>query len=131
MWKILVVEDDFVNRKLVIEILREKARCDVAVNGTEALQLYEYSIKTNNRYDAILLDIAMPGVDGLTVLKKIRQAEKEAGVLLGDGIPIIMVTAYKEQFLNAFNQGCDDYVVKPIDASKLLAKLEEKIINRK
>lgn len=127
MWRVLVVDDDFTNRRLIIEIVREKAHCDAAANGYEALAAFSTAIKENRPYDIILLDIAMPDMDGIAVLDKIREMEQEAGILFGSGIPIIMVTAYKEPFLEAFNKGCDDYIVKPIDARILLAKMEEKI----
>jgi len=56
-------------------------------------------------------------------LKKIRESEKNAGIALGDGIPIIIVTAYEKRFLEAYEKGCDDYILKPIDANVLLTKL--------
>ena len=127
MWKVLVVDDDFVNRKLLTAILNGRAKCDVAANGQEALEAYRYSLKQNTPYDIILLDIAMPDVNGIEVLKTIRKMEEENGVKFGEGIPIIMVTAYKEPFLQAFNKGCDDYILKPIDGEQLIVKIEEKL----
>lgn len=127
MWRILVVDDNFLNRKLIVKILQDKADCDIASDGKEAIEAYEISKKENNPYDIILLDIAMPEVDGLEVLKTIRAQEKQDGVMLGDGVPIIMVTAYKSPFLEAFDQGCDDYILKPIFSEKLIAKIKEKL----
>ncbi len=128
MWKVLVVDDEFVNRKLIIEILKDKAICDAAENGTEALAAYTSAIRDDAAYNVVLLDIAMPDMDGIEVLTKIRGMEKEAGIQLGDGIPVIMVTAYKEPFMQAFNQGCDDYIVKPINKDDLISKIEEKML---
>lgn len=127
MWKVLIVDDDFVNRKLLAEILKDKADCDVAADGQEAIEAYELSLSNTSQYDVVLLDIAMPGTDGLDVLNYIREKEESMGVLLGCGLPIIMVTAYKEPFLDAFNKGCDDYVLKPINADHLIHKIREKI----
>lgn len=126
MWKVLVVDDEFVNRKLILEILKERAECDQAINGAEALTAYKGAIKARRPYDVILLDIAMPDIDGLTVLQKIRIMERKAGISFGAGVPIIMITAYKEPFLDAFHKGCDDYILKPINADDLIAKIEEK-----
>jgi len=78
-------------------------------------------------YDLILLDIEMPDIDGLEILRKIRKNEEAAGIALGDGIPIVMVTAHRKPFLDAFYQGCTDYVVKPISADKLIKKIEQKL----
>ncbi len=127
MSRVLVVDDNFLNRKLIIEIISDIAQCDVAVNGKEALEAYALSNEKNDPYDLILLDIAMPGIDGIEVLKHVRDAEATRGVLLGEGLPIIMTTAYKEPFLDAFSKGCDDYILKPIQPEVLLQKVKEKL----
>ncbi len=126
MWKILVVEDSPENRELIIEILRDVAVCDGAGNGKEAIEAYNRSLQ-GQPYDLILLDIEMPDIDGLEILRKIRKNEEAAGIALGDGIPIVMVTAHRKPFLDAFYQGCTDYVVKPISADKLIKKIEQKL----
>lgn len=126
MYKILVVDDNFANRQLIIEILKDLADCDIAVNGKEAIEAYNKSLN-GNKYDLILLDIAMPEIDGIEFLKILRQNEKNAGIELGDGIPIIMITAYKEPVIEAFNYGCDDYILKPVDADILIEKIKEKL----
>lgn len=127
MWNILIVDDDFVNKKLLLNILKGKAECDVASNGIEAIEAYNASIRENKPYDVILLDIAMPEVNGIQVLEKIRENEEKAGILPPDGTPIIMVTAYKKPFIESFGKGCDDYLMKPIDAKLLIEKIEEKV----
>jgi CheY-like chemotaxis protein len=127
MRKILVVDDTEMNSELLVETLSEVAQCDVRANGEGALEAYNQSLESGGPYDLILLDIAMPDISGIEVLKIIRAAEKTRGVRLGRGVPIIMVTAYKEPFMDAFNGGCDDYILKPIDVDKLIAKIEEKV----
>lgn len=127
MWKILVVDDNFANRQLIIDTLDGLAKCDIAVNGREAIEAYNRQANTDNKYQLILLDIAMPEINGLEFLKLLRDQEKEAGIDLGDGIPVIMVTAFKQPFIEAFDRGCDDYIVKPIDPDSLLTKLKEKL----
>ena len=125
MWKVLVVEDNKENRELMVEILRDVAQCSEADSGQSALKVYDGSLR-GDPFDVILLDIEMPDVDGLELLRTIREKEKEAGIDLGDGIPIIMVTAHKKPFLDAFYQGCTDYILKPIDPRKLIDKVREK-----
>ena len=127
MHKALVVDDNFVNCKLLCEVLKDYVKCDVASNGGEALEAYQHAQNEGNPYDIILLDIAMPEISGIETLREIRRREEDRGVLLGDGIPIIMVTAYKDPFLDAFNKGCDDYVVKPIDSAMLRQKVKDKL----
>ena len=123
MYKILIVDDNFENRQLLAEMLREVAVCDFAATGREAIEAYNLSIQKGEPYHLILLDIELPEVNGLEILNKIRESEKAAGIQLGDGIPIIIVTAYEKRFLEAFNKGCDDYILKPIDSNVLLNKI--------
>ena len=123
MSNILIVDDNFENRQLLAEILRDVANCDFAASGKEAIDAYNLSIEKGDPYSLILLDIELPEVNGLEILGKIRESEKTAGIPLGEGIPIIIVTAYEKRFLEAFNKGCDDYVLKPIDTDILLNKI--------
>ncbi len=126
MWKILIVDDNYENRELIAEILREVARCDAVANAKDAIDKYNTSLK-EKPYDLILLDIEMPEINGLELLRKIRQSEEAADIPLGEGVAIIMVTAHKKPFLDAFYQGCNDYIIKPIDPQKLLQKIEKKL----
>jgi two-component system chemotaxis response regulator CheY len=127
MHRILIVDDNFENRQLLAEILREVAECDFAATGKEAIDAYNLSLQKHDPYSLILLDIELPGMNGLEILEKIRESEKNAGIPLGEGITIIIVTAYEKRFLEAFNRGCDDYILKPIDTTILLNKIAEKI----
>lgn len=127
MWNVLVVDDNFINRKLIVEILKNKAACDVAASVPEAREAYDLSVKESRPYDIIFLDVAMPEVSGLELLKYIREDERRRGILLGHGVPIVMVTAFKDHFLKAFSSGCDDYILKPFTSVDLLSKAEEHI----
>jgi len=130
MWRILVVDDNKNNCELLVSTLDGLANCDVSENGEQALGAYHGSVKLNNPYDAILLDIAMPGIDGIDVLKEIRSREEAAGISERDGIPVFMVTAHKKPFMNAFNVGCDDYILKPIEPDKVIGKIKERLENK-
>ncbi len=130
MSRILIVDDNLENRELIAEILRDIASCDIAISGREAIEAYNRSL-SGKMYDLILLDIEMPDMGGLEILRRIRENEKAAGIDLGDGIPIVMVTAHRKPFLDAFYQGCTDYVVKPIDAGKLIEKVKSKLEKRR
>ena len=127
MWRILVVDDDFDNRKLLVEILKKHAECDLAANGQEACHAFAQSFDDEKPYDLMLLDVSMPQVDGLEVLDRIRTFEENQGIKLGSGIPIIMVTAFPMNFTKSFIKGCDDFIIKPVDASVLLEKIESRL----
>lgn len=131
MWKILIVDDNFVTRKLIQEILKDKAVCDAAASVQDAIEAYNLANTESDPYALVLLDVAMPEINGMEFLKYVRDDEQKRGFLLGEGVPIIMVTAYKEHFLKAFDYGCDDYIIKPIDAKNMLKKIEDRIMIRK
>ncbi|MGM0462072.1 MAG: response regulator transcription factor [Fibrobacterota bacterium] len=119
----LVVEDDFFCRSILTNILAEYGTCDVAVDGTEGSRAFANSLRENTRYDVVFLDIMLPDKDGQTLLKEFREAERKKGVKEGMGVPIIMSTALgdKTNVLQAFNEQCEGYLVKPVDEEKVLA----------
>jgi len=102
MQKILVVDDeDRIRRLLRMYLERDDFEVEEAENGEEALTL-----ALENDYDAILLDLMMPIMDGIEVCEKLRQ-EKNT--------PVIMLTAKGEESnrVQGFEVGADDYIVKP------------------
>lgn len=120
--KILVAEDYFVNQEVTQDILElMDFTVDIAENGREALEKYEAG-----SYDAILMDIQMPEMDGYQATAAIR--EKENG---SSHIPIIALTANalsgdREKCIAA---GMDDYLSKPVEAVKLEEILKKYIPN--
>lgn len=127
MANILIVEDSQTNLDILREILNDCGSCDTARSGLEAVEKFNHSLRVKEYYDLILLDIGLPGLSGMRILHKIRLSEQRAGISVGDGIPIIMVTSYKERFLEAYDKGCHDYILKPIDPDILLRKIHKYI----
>lgn len=127
MKKILIVEDDMISRKFLSKFLDRYGDCDMVVDGLEAIDAYLLSVKDKEPYDLICLDIMMPKVDGIKVLKAIRNLEKENKVPESDMVKIIMTTALgdKEVVDEAFQNGCDAYASKPIDTQKLIEVLKK------
>lgn len=125
--RILIAEDDLVSRKFLFKFLDRYGECDLVVDGLEALDACLLAIKEDKLYDLICLDIMMPKVDGVKVLKSIRDLEKQKGIAPEKRSKIIMVTALGETQLvqNAFEIGCDAYAAKPIDTVKLVKVLED------
>ena len=119
----LVVEDDFVCRKLLSLLLRSYGECDIASDGLEALEAVKMASEEGWHYDLICLDIQMPNLDGQGCLKAIRENEKSNGFALGHGSKVVMTTALedKDNVFAAFRQNADGYLTKPI----LRAPLEE------
>lgn len=120
--KSLIVEDDFTTRVLMQKFLAPYGESHVAINGLEAVNAFSDANDSGEPYQMICLDIMMPEMDGQATLKKIRSLEESKGVMTGDGVKVIMVTALDdmENKLKAVKEFCDAYLVKPVDRSKLL-----------
>ena len=106
--------------------MSQYGECDLVVDGLEALDAFLMSVQENNPYDLVCLDIMMPKVDGVKVLKAIRDLENQNGVSLEKRTKIIMTTALAETQLvkEAFEIGCEAYAAKPIDVEKLANVLD-------
>ncbi len=124
--KTLIVEDDFSSRLLLQGILQPYGECHIAVNGREAVTAFETALDGKAPYDLVCLDIMMPEMDGQETLRRIRKLEEGAGILMSDGVRVIMTTALddKKNIMNAFRDQCDAYLVKPIDTRKLIEHLK-------
>lgn len=122
---ILVVEDDFISRRLLCRYLEKTGNCDVAINGAEAVAAVHDALDNGEQYDLICLDIMMPGMGGQEALAAIRQLELEHGLQVGQGARVIMTTALEDHtnVRQAFKASADGYVVKPIEKQKLFRLL--------
>ncbi|HEK9992300.1 TPA: response regulator transcription factor [Streptococcus equi subsp. zooepidemicus] len=110
---ILLVEDDVVINQIVIEFLKAHDHTVISVfDGYAALEAF-----SRERFDLIILDIMIPEISGLDVLKQIRQTSV---------VPIIMLTALDDEYtqLISFNQTISDYVVKPFSPLILMKRIE-------
>jgi two-component system chemotaxis response regulator CheY len=117
--KSLIVEDGFVARTVMLELLSPFGPCDVAVDGQEAIDAVRNSLEAADPYDLICLDVMMPGCDGTEVLTRMHELEEQAGILLGDGAKVFMITSSSRHVLASFRANCDAYLVKPVDPGRL------------
>jgi DNA-binding response OmpR family regulator len=111
--QVLVVEDERRMAELLRQGLEEEGHSVVlAGNGTEGLAIAE-----SHPFDAIVLDVMLPGLDGFSVARKLRSARNQT--------PILMLTARDatEDMVAGLNLGADDYLVKPFSFEVLLARL--------
>ncbi|MCD8051883.1 MAG: response regulator transcription factor [Clostridiales bacterium] len=110
--KVLIVEDDSnIAQLLQLYLEKEGFETQVADDGSKGLNLFH-----EGNPDLVLLDIMLPGLDGWTVCKKIRETSK---------VPIIMMTAKGETVdkVNGLEMGADDYIVKPFEMKEVLARI--------
>ncbi len=125
--RVLIVDDNYIDRKILQKVFSEYGDCDFAVDGEEAISTFKSWIKSKP-YDLICMDIMMPKVNGLQALKIIRDLEKERGIREEDRIKIIMITAVDDPKIvfkacNLF--GVKSYIVKPINKKQLLEEVRK------
>lgn len=125
--RILIAEDDFASRKMILKVLSVYGECDVTVDGMEAIDAFMMALEEENPYDLICLDVMMPIMDGYQALKNIREIEKEHNIPEDKSAKIIMTTALNEEknVKKAFELGCTVYCGKPIDVEQLKKILEK------
>ena len=111
--KILVVDDEVQLADAIVQILKQhKYEAEAVYDGEDG---YHYAM--TNLYDVIILDIMMPKMDGITLLKTIRREKIST--------PVLMLSAKSEigDKVLGLNVGADDYLTKPFDSSELLARI--------
>ena len=111
--RVLIVEDERRLAQNIARSLRESAgyAVDIAFDGEDGLYMAQ-----TNPYDLLLLDLMLPKIDGLNLLKRLRAD--------GGEVPVLVLTARdeKESIVSLLNAGADDYVAKPFDLGELLAR---------
>ena len=111
--RLLLAEDEIeLARALSVILKHNNYSVDVVYNGNDALDYLSDGI-----YDGAVLDIMMPGIDGLTVLKKIRAK--------GNSVPVLLLTAKSDidDRVEGLDSGADDYLTKPFATKELLARI--------
>jgi DNA-binding response OmpR family regulator len=112
---ILIVEDEkHLADGLRFNLQAEGFEVTLAADGEQGLQ----ALKKNGKFDAVILDIMLPGIDGFEVARRMRAS--------GQFVPVLMLTARgsSEDVLRGFESGADDYLPKPFELSILLARLQ-------
>jgi len=125
--RILVVEDDYISRRLLCRYLEPYGSCEEAINGYEAVDAIRRAIAADQHFDLICLDIMMPGMDGQQALVLLRQMEAENDMPLGRGAKVVMTSAMEDNdyIMQAMNASADGYVVKPIEKRSFIETLKE------
>jgi two-component system, chemotaxis family, chemotaxis protein CheY len=123
--KVLIVEDDFISRKLMQKFLERYGEADMAVNGQEALLAFRMAWQEGAPYDLICLDIMLPELNGQEVLRAIRAAEAKKGLERVRQAKVLMTTALRDarNVYEAIREKADGYLVKPIDKNRLMAEI--------
>src|ERR687885_233728 len=121
--RVLVVEDEPNIRELVcLHLGREGYKCDGVGDGTEAVRRTQA-----DRYDLLVLDVMIPGMDGVGVCRAVRSGRTNHDV------PILMLTARREESdrVLGLESGADDYLVKPFGVRELVARVRALLRRRR
>ena len=112
--KILVVDDALIIRKMIIDLAKECgwAIAGEAKDGQEACEIY-----SNQKPDLVTMDMVMPNMNGLEALKKIREIDPNARVIM------ISAVNQKDKLMESIEAGASDFIVKPFDKTRLKALL--------
>src|SRR3989440_1081150 len=117
--QILIVDDDAASRKLLSRMLSSAGyTCRETDNATDALSLIH-----QEQPALLLLDFKMPGIDGAEALKRLRLDSNPTIAQM----PVIMLTGYGESEVQCLNAGANDFVIKPINAEVLRARIETQL----
>jgi len=111
--RILIAEDEVSLARAIARILEKNNYCvDTVHNGLEAMYYLE-----NGEYDLVILDVMMPKMDGINVVRRLRQQ--------GNNVPVIILTAKSEidDKVLGLDSGANDYMTKPFDTKELLARI--------
>ena len=123
--RILIAEDVEINREIAFALLEDTGvQIDFAVDGADAVEKYTAD---SDAYELILMDIQMPEMDGFEATKRIRSS----GIKGAGSIPIIAMTAnvFREDIERCIAAGMNGHLGKPIDASEVIAKLREHLLD--
>lgn len=122
--KVLFVEDEEITKTMIKKMLKERfGEVYVAKNGEQGLELFKIY-----RPQIVITDLKMPVMDGISMIKKIREVDKECGIIINTEIGEV------NYILESIDIGIDKYLIKPIDKEKLFEAIElviEKIFTRK
>jgi len=117
----LIVEDLIIAQKILGKFISNYAECKFAIDGVEGLAAFVKANQNNKPYDVIFLDIMLPRLSGLEVLKKIGSVDSGE-----NSVKIIMMTALSDQktVSEAIKLGCNGYVTKPFSQNDIETQLK-------
>lgn len=121
--KVLLVEDYFINQEVTVDMLEMlECQADVAEDGFAAVEMAK-----ENKYDLIIMDLQIPGIDGLEATKQIRAFEQGVNPAV---IIALTASALQGDMEKCITAGMDDYMSKPMEFNTLEAKIRKFFSNR-
>ncbi|WP_428565429.1 MAG: response regulator [Solidesulfovibrio sp. DCME] len=128
MLRALIVDDDPVNSRFLLEILSPYAACDTARDGRGGLEAFGRALAKGQPYDLVFVDVMMPGMDGHQALEGMRHLEHEKGVPSLSAAKVIMISALDDSrtVYRAFFEGqALSFLAKPFTCDSVLEELRK------
>lgn len=124
--RILILEDDPVSGKLLTNYLEPYGNCDLVTDGKSAIEFFQKTIRANDGYQLIFVDIMVPEIQGHDVVRMIRETEQKENISFEKKAKIIMTTSLSdaENIIESFKASCDSYLVKPMRKAKLINEIK-------
>ncbi|MBA4358113.1 MAG: response regulator [Humidesulfovibrio sp.] len=128
MLRILIVEDEPVNREVLLLSLRDIGECQAVVTGEEAVLAHAGALSEARPFDVVFLDILLPGMNGLQALEQLRAQEDERQTPQDRRVPVIITTGLDDDHMasRAFIQGqAVSYMTKPFRPGQISEELQK------
>jgi two-component system chemotaxis response regulator CheY len=126
--RFLIVDDDESIHLFLHVLLAPYGECSTATTGERAIEMFVRARDEGHPFDAVLMDILMPGMDGHQAAERMRAKEKEDGVAEDDSFKLAMITCVVDDTSvdrAFFNTRACIYIVKPLDRHKVISELKE------
>ncbi|MCM0755491.1 response regulator [Desulfovibrio aminophilus] len=122
--KLLLVDDEAVALRFLSGVLAGRARTETAADGASAVAAFARALDQDDPFDAVILDIMMPGMDGIEAARRMRALERGRG---REGccrlLMLSCLDGAEHQMAAQYDAGADGYLTKPVEAADLLAAL--------
>jgi len=125
--KILIADDQAVSRELMVKMLTGIGNIEVFATGQEAVKSFERALEASEPFQLMILDVSMPGMSGIDLLKSVRSFEHKHKIKKPDQVKVLMLTSYsdKETVISCYMAGCDDYAIKPFNSHVFIEKIKK------
>lgn len=120
--RVLIVDDNKINRRFLESLLNKHADCYMDVNGKDAINTFEKSLEDKKYFDVILMDVMMPEVDGLQALNIIRDIERKMNIPKEDAVKVVVISALNNiiEVEMMLDEEKELFIHKPIQIEELI-----------